>query len=149
MASKKTTPKKATPEKVAATKKTASSKTKKQSASKAASKKTAPSKSAGAKKPGRPAKSTSQKQQTPKPASAPKINKTSTSGSASTVVITPSGFAPTALPSNVSISFATGSVPPESIQKQIASSAVGKTPIRKTKKKGVLRRFFGIFKRSK
>lgn len=144
MASKKTTPKKAVAKKPAPAKKTSAPKSKKQSAGKTAAPKAAP-----AKKPGRPSKKVAQKPQAAaKPQAA--TNSTFTNGSASTVTISPSGFAPTAIPSNISVSVATGSVPPESIRKQIAESLASNAPVRKNiKKKSRIRRFFGFFKRAK
>lgn len=149
MASKKTTPqkavaKKAAPQKGAPTKKKAAPKPKKQVAKKAA----AP-KATSAKKPGRPSKKVAQKPEvTPKAYAV--SNTTTTSGGSATVSLSPSQFTPTTLPSNVVISAATGSVPPESIRKQLAGSVAANNPAKKrNKKKGIVRRFFGLFKRSK
>lgn len=147
MATKKTTPKKAVakkaaPQKAAPAKKKAAPKPKKQANGKAAS-----PKADSAKKPGRPSKKVAQKPDVArKPYAA--TNATTTNGGSATFTLSPSQFAPTTLPSNTAVSAATGSVPPESIRKQFSDSAAANTPV-KRKKKSAVRRFFGLFKRSK
>jgi hypothetical protein len=69
---------------------------------------------------------------------------TTTGASGNNLVVT---FTPTTIPSNISVSPATGATPPVDVQK--AASEAMKPRNASTKKKGVFRRFFAKFKRSK
>jgi len=112
-----------------------------------------------AKKAGRPKKQAAPKATATPKAPTPRVTTTTTisengtatnGGTGNNIVVT---FTPTTIPSNISVSPATGATPPvdvqKAVQKVVSEALKPHNSSAKKKKKGIFRRFFSKFKRSK